>query len=369
MEVDADESSSPVSGPPSCGTGVTPLRQFLDDARTFLDASLPRRAGTTERWGSGSDRVSLFTERSVEEDAAEVAAACAWRARLFDAGYGWIAGPANHGGRDLPIEYEDAFAALESEYETPDAAHLRFGVHILAPTLLTYGSPEQQAALLAPLRRGDIVACQLFSEPDAGSDLSSLKARATLAGDVWIVNGQKVWCSGAQFSSVGMLIARTGDEPRHRGLSTFLMDLRLPGVVIRPIQQVTGGASFNEVFLEDVAVADTDRFGELGRGWDVVTTCLVHERAAIGQLGADEMTLVGRLTSLAQHVGRLEEPVVRHRLAAAHERARAPRVVDPAVGRRPCRAGAVDGQAVAHQQLGADRGDRQRPARPRARRR
>lgn len=299
------------------------LDDFVKSARRFLDDARPRRAVLSGEWGVGSDTVALFTERSPEADAAEVAAAREWRRELFDAGYGWISGPEQYGGRDLPGTYDEAFAALEREYETPDSGHLRFGVEILAPTLLTEGSDYHKDRLLIGLRRADIVICQLFSEPGAGSDLANVATRATREGEEWVAQGQKVWSSGAQFSSMGMLIARTGAEPRHRGLSTFLIDLDVPGVEVRPIRQLTGGASFNEVFLDGVRFPDTALFGQLGAGWAVVTSCLIQERSAIGRVGADDVQFVQRLALLARRRGRLGEQQVRQRLAEAYAAGRA----------------------------------------------
>ena len=131
--------------------------------------------------------------------------------------------------------------------------------------------------------RGDTVGCQLFSEPGAGSDLASLQTRADRDGDEWILNGQKVWTSGAQYSDIGEIIARTDpDLPKHKGLTGFVVDMRAPGVEIRPLRQMTGGASFNEVFFTDVRVPDSHRLGDVNNGWNVALTTLMNERAAIG---------------------------------------------------------------------------------------
>ena len=131
--------------------------------------------------------------------------------------------------------------------------------------------------------RGDTVGCQLFSEPGAGSDLASLQTRAERDGDEWILNGQKVWTSGAQYSDIGEIIARTDpDLPKHKGLTGFVVDMRAPGVEIRPLRQMTGGASFNEVFFTDVRVPDSHRLGDVNNGWNVALTTLMNERAAIG---------------------------------------------------------------------------------------
>ena len=157
------------------------------------------------------------------------------------------------------------------------------GLGMVAPTILAHATDEVKEAYLRPMYRGDIVGCQLFSEPSSGSDLASLQTRAVRDGDEWIVNGQKVWTSGAQFSDIGEIICRTDpDAPKHRGLTGFVVDMHAPGVEVRPLRQMTGGASFNEVFFTDVRMPDSHRLGEVNGGWTVALTTLMNERAAIG---------------------------------------------------------------------------------------
>jgi alkylation response protein AidB-like acyl-CoA dehydrogenase len=177
---------------------------------------------------------------------------------------------------------------------------------------------EVRQQYLKPLYRGDIVACQLFSEPVAGSDLAGIQTKAVRDGDEWILNGQKVWTSGAQYSDVGEIITRTSTDPdsRHRGLTMFLVDMKAPGVEVRPLRQMTGGASFNEVFFTDVRVPDRMRLGDVDQGWTVALTTLMNERMAIGGGGVGSgLDLSGRLKMLARHMGTAEDPVVRQQLA------------------------------------------------------
>jgi acyl-CoA dehydrogenase len=188
---------------------------------------------------------------------------------------------------------------------------------MVAPTILAHAIPEVKQRYLSPLYRGDIVGCQLFSEPVAGSDLAGIQTRAVRDGDEWILNGQKVWTSGAHYADIGEIITRTSpDKPKHKGLTMFLVDMKAPGIEVRPLRQMTGGASFNEVFLTDVGVNDTHRLGDVDEGWTVALTTLMNERAAIGGGGAGVTTIgLTRLREIAEHFGGDEDPLIRQRLA------------------------------------------------------
>ncbi|SOD74678.1 alkylation response protein AidB-like acyl-CoA dehydrogenase [Jatrophihabitans sp. GAS493] len=300
------------------------LETFCQQAEEFISAHYPRRSA---RAGSEHAAVAVIPERSAAQEAAELPEAIQWRKTTFDAGFGWIDGPAEFGGRGLPPSYADAYRQLERRYAVPDEGYTRFSVGILCPTLLAHGGPELNGRYLRALRRADIVSCQLFSEPDAGSDLASVRTRAGRdgeSGDSWRINGQKVWTSGAHYSEVGMLLART--EPgsrRNAGLSVFMIEMDQPGVEVRPIQQLTGGKSFSEVFLDDARVSAQSLVGEIGRGWDVINTTLRHERAVIGSDGAVDLALVPRLIDLARRHGCWDDPVVREATADIYARAQA----------------------------------------------
>ena len=202
---------------------------------------------------------------------------------MFDAGFGWITGPVEYGGRGLPAEYQRIWSRVAADYQTPSLSIYGIGLGMVAPTILAHATDEVKEAYLRRMWRGDIVACQLFSEPSSGSDLASLQTRAVKDGDEWVINGQKVWTSGAQVSDIGEIICRTDpDLPKHRGLTGFVVDMHAPGVEVRPLRQMTGGASFNEVFFTDVRVPDSHRLGDVNGGWTVALTTLMNERAAIG---------------------------------------------------------------------------------------
>jgi len=188
---------------------------------------------------------------------------------------------------------------------------------MVAPTILAHATDKVKDAYLRKMYRGDIIGCQLFSEPAAGSDLAGLQGRAVRDGDEWVLNGQKVWTSGAQYSDIGEIIMRTDpDAPKHKGLTGFVVDMHAPGVDVRPLRQMTGGASFNEVFFSDVRVPDDHRLGDVNEGWTVALTTLMNERAAIGG-GGGGAGVVGtqRLIELARKMGRNNDPLVRQALA------------------------------------------------------
>jgi alkylation response protein AidB-like acyl-CoA dehydrogenase len=292
--------------------------EFRAEASAFLEGNAERRVRVTEAWGEGSDEVAILAERTPEEDAAILAEAKKWRAKVFDAGFGWISGPEAYGGRGLPREYERIWQSLENDYDVPGIGPFGIGLGMVAPTILAHAIEEVRQEYLKPLYRGDVVACQLFSEPVAGSDLAGIQTKAMRDGDEWILNGQKVWTSGAHYSDIGEIITRTAsyEDSRHRGLTMFLVDMKAPGVEVRPLRQMTGGASFNEVFFTDVRVADRMRLGDVDQGWTVALTTLMNERMAIGggNVGSG-LDLSGRLKALARHMGVAGDPVVRQQLA------------------------------------------------------
>jgi alkylation response protein AidB-like acyl-CoA dehydrogenase len=208
------------------------------------------------------------------------------RAR-FDAGLAWVHYPAGLGGQGLPRSLQPAvdtqFAAAGAPDNNP--ARIGIGLGMAAPTILAFGTQEQKERWLRPLWTGEEVWCQLFSEPGAGSDLAGLATRAArdADGENWRVTGQKVWTSIAHAARWGLLLARTDpDVPKHAGLTYFALDMTGPGVEVRPLRQLTGEAEFNEVFLTDAGVADTDRIGGIGEGWRVAQATLMNERVAIG---------------------------------------------------------------------------------------
>ena len=299
------------------------VNEFRAEAIEWLDANAERRPvadASAEEWGVGDDSVAVFENLTEAEERERTAAISAWERRKFDAGFGAIAWPERHGGRGLSPAHERAFRAEEAKYITPGFNEL-FGVTtgLVAPTIAIFGTEAQQEAFIPALLRTDLLACQLFSEPGAGSDLAALSCRAERRGDGWSLTGQKVWTSGARVANYGEAICRTDQaSPKHHGLTAFLVPLDAPGVHVQPIRQMTGGATFNEVFLDDVYVPDDLRLGDGGDGWKVALTTLGFERGATGGGHGGLGGSFRRLAALARHLGRHEEPVVRQQLAVAY---------------------------------------------------
>ncbi|MBD0859821.1 acyl-CoA dehydrogenase family protein [Gordonia sp. zg691] len=289
---------------------MTPtVDEFVAGAREFLASVTTERTGTPAGTG-GKSKYALFSGSTQEE----IDAAVAYQRAAFDAGYGWITGPEEFGGAGLSGKHERAFLATERDYSIPSKGPLSVSLGMVAPTLQKFGSPQAHATWLRGLRRADVVGCQLFSEPAAGSDLAAVRTKATqdTPGGDWVLTGQKVWTSGAHYSDVGIALTRTSDGPRHRNLTAFVVDMTLLGVDVRPLRQITGAADFNEVFLTDVVIPDWCRLGEVGEGWSVAIAMLMFERGAIGGSSSGGSGLF-RMTDLARWItdlGRQDDPAV-----------------------------------------------------------
>ena len=297
------------------------LDEFLAGAREWLAANAELRPERGERvWGEGSDSVAVFHNVTLEQEAALLDSARVWQQRKADAGYASIDWAPEAGGRGLPPAYTRAFAREESRYLTP-TYHEAMGItlELIGPTIRAWGTPEQTARFLTRLRRTDDLWCQLFSEPGAGSDLARLSTRAVRDGDEWVIDGQKVWTSGARHADFGYIICRTDpDVPKHVGLTAFLVPMDAPGVDVRPLRQMSGGASFNEVFFDSVRVGDDLRLGGVGDGWRVAMTTLGFERNSAG--GGGGTGKWSQVQLLAEHLGLDTDPLTRQRLASLFTR-------------------------------------------------
>ncbi|SNQ46811.1 Acyl-CoA dehydrogenase [Frankia canadensis] len=301
------------------------LDDFITEVRGFLDAHATRRTGGAGdvQWGVGEDRITYFSTEAPEVEAKAVAVAKAWQRTRYENGFGWLTGPTDFGGRGLTTVHELVYDSLEAEYDVPDTGVLAVvGLGMIGPTILAHGQEKIKQRYLPAMYGGDVIACQLFSEPAAGSDLASVETKAVREGDEWVLNGQKVWTSVAHHAQLGLALCRTDpDRPKHRGITAFLVDLSLPGVDIRPLRQMSGGADFNEVFLTDVHVPDDHRLGEVNDGWRVALTTLMNERATVGgETGgpAGRAVSLPFLRELLRANGRLDDPATRRELASLY---------------------------------------------------
>jgi alkylation response protein AidB-like acyl-CoA dehydrogenase len=310
-----------------------PLR---DEARTAFESLLrPRRADSPVTvLGAGADDLAPGTE---------------FLGALAAGGWVVPTWPRAYGGRDAATDDVAVIAEELARFETPDLYPFLVGLHVAGPTLLTAATDEQQRRWLPAIAAGTEIWCQLFSEPGAGSDLANVGARAEPDGDQWRITGQKVWSSRAAYAHRGFLLARTDPAvPKHTGITAFAIDMAAPGVDVRPLRQMNGDAHFSEVFLDDLAVADSDRIGPIGGGWGVARTALANERGAVGAVSAGTGVSIGRLETLARDRCPSGDTRWRDRLAAAHASSEAARFT-----RNRARARAEAGQTPGPEGSGA----------------
>jgi alkylation response protein AidB-like acyl-CoA dehydrogenase len=281
--------------------------EFRDRVRRFLEAHCPRKQ-------PGED-VDVFDSHAQ----ASLTRARAYQAALFDAGLAALTWPVEYGGQGLSSRYQTIFNEIASDYRVPTTAFI-IGFGMCIPTVLAHGTEDIKQRYVRPAARGEEIWCQLFSEPSAGSDVASLRSTAVRDGDEWILNGQKVWTSGAQYSQFGIVLARTNpDVPKHKGLSMFVIDMSAPGVSVRPLRQMNGGANFNEVFFDGVRIPADHILDKPGEGWRVALTTLMNERMAIGAGQSSErkspLLPIAHHLELARRRGVIDDPLVRQDLA------------------------------------------------------
>ncbi len=253
---------------------------------------MAENGGMTDLTQSASARSSVDAEARRVHDALDRLLAehdptatdpVAFRGARYDAGLAWVHFPEGFGGLGVRPELNRVVERRLREAGAPPTDPTTFFLALAGPTIVTHGTDEQKRRFLRPMFTGEERWCQLFSEPGAGSDFAGLATRAVRDGDEWIVNGQKVWNTLAHLADWGMLVTRTDpDQPKHKGMTYFAVDMRSPGVDVRPLRQITGEAEFNEVYLTDVRIPDANRIGAEGEGWRVALTTLMNERTAIG---------------------------------------------------------------------------------------
>ena len=281
--------------------------RFREAVRAWLRENLPRDGGPAagREPGSGAERVAF---------------ARAWQRKLHDGGWAGLDWPRQHGGRGASPLEQVIYLEESARAGAPDLIQLAVGSDLVGPTLIAHGTRLQRERHLPAILRGEEIWCQGFSEPGAGSDLASLRTRGELDDGEFVVTGQKIWTSFAQHSDACILVVRTDPEaPKHRGLSFLLVDMRSPGITVRPLRELTGEAWFNEVFFEGVRVPRENLVGVLHGGWDVVVTTLAHERGSSAQHARLAVELE-KLTALARRTRRggrpaSEDPRVRQKLA------------------------------------------------------
>ncbi len=251
-----------------------------------------------------------------------------WQRRMHAAGFASVHWPEAHGGRGLTLEHHQAWSELCVDAGVPAILNM-VGLILTGSALQLFGTDEQKAAHLPPTVKGERVWCQLFSEPGADSDLASLSTKAELDGDEWVVNGQKVWCSGGRASDWGILLARTEADAgpsgtrKHKGISFFVIDMSAPGVETRPLRQMTGDAEFDEVFFTDVRLPADALIGERGQGWHIAMAALTNERGFIGGMARAIAKRLDSIRSMASANGRDLDAVQRDRLVQLYIRGRA----------------------------------------------
>ncbi len=280
---------------------------FRDEARGWLQEQLDGPFKHLRGRGASGDQESCVDER------------IAWGKVMGAAGWNCIGWPKEFGGRGCSIKEEAIFNEEYVRANGPgNVGHI--GETLLGPTLIHFGTPEQQARFLPPIVAGDEIWCQGYSEPGAGSDLANVQTKAALVGDEWIIEGQKIWTSGAQYSDWCFVMCRTDpDAPKHRGISYILVPMRQEGIEVRPIKQMSGGAEFAEVFFDGARAHRDHVVGGVNNGWKVGMGTLAFERGAstLGQQYLFQKELE-QVVQAARSNGAAEDPVIRQRLAQAH---------------------------------------------------
>jgi len=272
---------------------------FRAEARAWLEANAPRERAS----GRG--------------DAAHMAAAKAWQAKKAAAGYAQITWPKAWGGGGGTQMQSIIFSQEEGKYGQ-NYGYFTIGLGMCVPTVMAFADDETKQRFVGPAVRGENIWCQLFSEPSGGSDVAAARTRAVKDGDDWVINGQKVWTSGAHYSDFGIVLVRTNlDKPKHKGMTMFWLDMRSPGVEVRPIHQMSGGRDFNEVYFTDVRVKDSQRLGPVDDGWRVSLVTLMNERLAVGGgAGIDYSTIMQLARELHTQKGpALADQAFREKLA------------------------------------------------------
>jgi len=293
------------------------LESWRAEVRAWLATVLPRRSAAARVWGEGDPDLAVFRSLSHDEEVALLDKVRAYRRARFDAGYGALTLPAEFGGAGLSSVYSVAFGEEEHAFDVPLSTEIiSVTTGLVGSAVSVFGTPEQRERFARAFQRTDLLCCQMFSEPGAGSDLAGLATRAVRDGDEWVVDGQKIWTSQAQFADYGFLLARTDpDVVKQAGITAFLVPMDNPGIEVRPIRQMSGPASFNEVFFTAAYIPDSLRVGEPGEGWKVANATLGFERSSSGSGHRRKGGNVEDVLALARQLGATSDPLLRQRLA------------------------------------------------------
>lgn len=279
--------------------------KFREETRAWLEKTMHELGGVRPPRTEGREDLTL---------------AKAYQLKKAAAGYAGLTWKKSVGGRELAPIFAVIFQQEEARFHAPTAP-FAIGLGMCIPTVIAFGGDALLQRYVQPALRGEEIWCQLFSEPVAGSDVAGLKTRAVRDGDEWVVNGQKVWTSGAHYSDFGILLARTNPEKeKHKGLTMFVVNMKSPGVEVRPIHQMSGGSNFNEVYFTDVRISDSERLGEVGSGWNVALVTLMNERLAVGGSNGPEypemLQLARALPAPSGKGALLQDQAFRERLAS-----------------------------------------------------
>ncbi|WP_084400018.1 acyl-CoA dehydrogenase family protein [Henriciella aquimarina] len=271
--------------------------EFRKEARAFLEKHLKPKDTNAPRRGSGEE----FLKR-----------AKAWQKTKAEGGFAQITWPKEWGGRGGTSMQQVVWNQEEGKFDAP-VGPFAIGLGMCVPTVIAFGSDEHKKRYVKPALMGEEIWCQLFSEPAAGSDVAGVKTRAVKDGDEWVINGQKVWTTGAHYSDYGILLTRTDPKaPKHKGLTMFIVDMKQKGVEAKPIHQASGGREFNEVYFTDVRIPDSDRLGDVGAGWKVALVTLMNERLAVGGSPGPDWK---EIMEYARGTGSLTDQAFREKLA------------------------------------------------------
>ncbi len=289
--------------------GLTPGElKFRDDLRIWLKAHVPPKPDLA---ANTTDSAAAFHQQIKD-----------WQRTLFEGGYAGIAWPKEFGGRGATFIEQAIFQEELAVADTPETATI--GQSLVGPTIIAVGTEAQKKRFLPGILSGDEVWCQGFSEPNAGSDLASLETKAVLDGDHFVVNGQKIWTSFAHFADLCLLVVRTDmTAPKHKGITCLLVDMKSPGITVRPLKMISGDAEFNEMFFSNLRVPVDRVLGKVNEGWNVAITALSNERANLG-IGL-YVAFKRHLDAVVEHARQLrrhgrpviEDPVLRQKLAQA----------------------------------------------------